>query len=258
MKIKSKFILLTAFLFLMIMILSVVNYYFNRQITNASRKILFANEIMKGVFELELLMNDFLLYGSQRSLFQWRYQYKSISELLETQIFLERPEISYIKEIKKMHHGIEAIFSDLQQLQSKRLEQSDIIFKRIEPRLKGQLSIRSQTMIYSALRLSNQNMASLTVAQQKAHFFFIAFVSLTLLGCVATLFIIIKNFSNPIDKLTSLFTAISMGSLDVVVDERLKASNDEIGELAKALERTLISLKLAVKSRVYPNKTHFT
>ena len=47
-------------------------------------------------------------------------------------------------------------------------------------------------------------------------------------------------------RITDVINNISKGDLHARIDENLKASNDEIGELARAFDRTLASLKLAI------------
>jgi methyl-accepting chemotaxis protein len=56
-----------------------------------------------------------------------------------------------------------------------------------------------------------------------------------------------KSISTSIKKLTNNVEDISMGKLDVEVDPKLKESKDEIGALARAFDRTIVSLKLAMK-----------
>lgn len=60
-------------------------------------------------------------------------------------------------------------------------------------------------------------------------------------------FYLSKRISKPIKNLTKNIEDISMGRLDTEVDPKLKDSKDEIGNLARAFDRTLVSLKLSMK-----------
>lgn len=51
----------------------------------------------------------------------------------------------------------------------------------------------------------------------------------------------------PIEELTRVISAISKGEIGVELDPRMKESQDEIGKLARAFDRTLVSLKLAMR-----------
>lgn len=59
--------------------------------------------------------------------------------------------------------------------------------------------------------------------------------------------IISDSLTASIRKLTLVIDQISTGRLDAEIDPELKRSQDEIGELARAFDRTLVSLKLALK-----------
>jgi len=74
------------------------------------------------------------------------------------------------------------------------------------------------------------------------------FFSLTslLLGFVISLFVS-RSFSRPITRLTNIIDDISKGKLDVEIDKKLKGRSDEVGDLARAFDRTIVSLKMAMK-----------
>jgi methyl-accepting chemotaxis protein len=56
-----------------------------------------------------------------------------------------------------------------------------------------------------------------------------------------------RRITNPIKKLTNVIEEISIGNLDVEIDPKLKESRNEIGTLARAFDRTIVSLKLAMR-----------
>ena len=56
-----------------------------------------------------------------------------------------------------------------------------------------------------------------------------------------------RSIATPIRKLTEVIDEISRGRLDVEIDESIKKSPDETGALARAFERTIVSLKLAMQ-----------
>ncbi len=59
--------------------------------------------------------------------------------------------------------------------------------------------------------------------------------------------IINLTVTRPIKKLKKIITDISMGKLDTEIDPKIRNSRDEIGDLAQAFNRTIVSLKLAMK-----------
>lgn len=54
------------------------------------------------------------------------------------------------------------------------------------------------------------------------------------------------TITKSLKKLTKVISDISLGKMDVEIDPILKESGDEIGDLARAFERTIVSLKLAI------------
>ncbi|OGG29485.1 hypothetical protein A3A63_01470 [Candidatus Gottesmanbacteria bacterium RIFCSPLOWO2_01_FULL_46_9] len=53
----------------------------------------------------------------------------------------------------------------------------------------------------------------------------------------------------PLQKLTHVVNDISTGKLDAKIDPKLVESKDEIGDLARAFDRTVVSLKLAMREK---------
>lgn len=56
-----------------------------------------------------------------------------------------------------------------------------------------------------------------------------------------------NSLTKPIRKLTNIIEEISKGELGVEIPDEIKNKKDESGELARAFDRTLVSLKLAVQ-----------
>ncbi len=66
-----------------------------------------------------------------------------------------------------------------------------------------------------------------------------------LIAVIATF--LATSITTPIKKLTQTINEISTGNLVAEIDPELKESKDEIGELARAFDRTFVSLKLAMR-----------
>jgi len=68
-----------------------------------------------------------------------------------------------------------------------------------------------------------------------------------LMGSMA--YFLARSISRPLSELVNVVDSISKGTFDVKVDEDVLKVKDEIGDLARAFERTMVSLKLAMKVR---------
>jgi HAMP domain-containing protein len=68
-----------------------------------------------------------------------------------------------------------------------------------------------------------------------------------------TLYFVVAHFISPINQLTKAIEDISLGKMDTQI--KGKERNDEIGALAKAFDRTIVSLKLAMKQSGFKSQT---
>ncbi|MDP2666268.1 MAG: HAMP domain-containing protein [Candidatus Diapherotrites archaeon] len=64
---------------------------------------------------------------------------------------------------------------------------------------------------------------------------------------VMIVLVVAESIASPITRLTRIANDISHGVLDVEVDPRLKKLDDEVGDLARSFDRTMVSLKLAMR-----------
>ena len=72
-----------------------------------------------------------------------------------------------------------------------------------------------------------------------------SFISVLLVLAILS-FLLIKIVA-PLKKMTEIINDISLGKIGQEIDPKLKESKNEIGDLARAFERTMVSLKLAMK-----------
>ena len=63
------------------------------------------------------------------------------------------------------------------------------------------------------------------------------------------IFYVRRIILRPIENLTKVVNDISIGKLDVKIDPQTLRSKDELGKLAQAFDRTIVSLKLAMREQ---------
>ncbi len=80
----------------------------------------------------------------------------------------------------------------------------------------------------------------------------ITFLLITFMLAVIALisYILFSKMISPVEKLTRIIDSISTGNLGAEIEPKLKGQKSEIGDLARAFQRTIISLKLAMKMNV--------
>ncbi len=85
--------------------------------------------------------------------------------------------------------------------------------------------------------------APLNQLQNEVYLLLVVIVGLVVLFSI----FVSRQIINPINKITRVIDDISHGKFDVAVEGT--DSNDEIGDLARAFDRTLVSLKLAMRKK---------
>ncbi|MEW6748095.1 MAG: HAMP domain-containing protein [Candidatus Micrarchaeota archaeon] len=114
---------------------------------------------------------------------------------------------------------------------------------------------RGQPVLFSSRYIEEEGWG-LVVKQDEAEIYaqygqlekslwFMGIVLLFLVGMMT--YVTAKAMAEPIEKLTRLIGRISKGDEDAAIEPELLASEDEVGDLARAFERTMVSLKLAAR-----------
>ena len=84
-----------------------------RQVEKARKKDRVSNEIIKGVFELNILTYDYLLHPQERPQSQWHSKHASVEKLLESGRFSSLEETLILTHILQNHRDIKSLFSQL-------------------------------------------------------------------------------------------------------------------------------------------------
>ena len=242
MKIKTK-LLISVFIFIILVIaLGFITYSGSQETNKRLKNAKTSNEIVRGLFELTLLRTDYLLYGEERAKVQWFLKYDSLGETIKKAEEEEEEERADLKDINQAYSELKPLFSELvnaQEMQPKNQE--------FEDRIKGQFLIKNQEILSTSQKLSNLDNTKATDAIEKNAVITISsLISITVLMLI-NLFILLRSVIKPIGELTKVIDHISKGELDAEIKPELKQSKDELGDLANAFERTIVSLKVAMK-----------
>lgn len=208
-----------------------------RQVNEASKKSSIVDEIVKGLFELNVLTFDYLQHHEERAQAQWLLKHDSVANLLVSEVFRDPREETVLAKMRQNHEDIEAIFSRVVANRAAQAgaESGGSVSRELEERLTGQLSVKSQTIFSGAFQLAALNRADVVSAQQRA--ILLATVSIAVLVVImaSTAFLANVSIARPIARLTQIADDISRGNLDSEI--RGFDSDDEIGILARAFKR---------------------
>ncbi len=203
-----------------------------QQVREATEKHKLVNELTKGISELQILTNDYLLHYEERAETQWYQRHDSLTEHLALAV-VKDPEGKVIYDsfkIKDVFTQLTAAIKERQQLGS---EESGLYEER-EDRLVGQLLIESQAMVSDAYELQLLAQTRLDATQRRGILTVISFAS-TIAAVVAAGFLWIRrSVLSPLVKLQTGTKIIGSGDLDYRLGV---TTRDEIGQLSRAFDQ---------------------
>lgn len=204
-----------------------------QQVHRAIEQSELISNIVSGVFELTVITNDYLLYQSERAQTQWEMKYSSLNQTLSDIEVSSLDDQVILDEIKRNYNEIQPLFLDLVEIYTAGMSDNDEtnLYREVEQRLIGQLSVKSQRMVTNALRLESTNNDHVDAAQRGGNI--LLMVSSGIIATLALLgvFGISSRILEGVDQLRVGTEIIASGNLDHRVEI---TSNDEIGHLASA------------------------
>ena len=186
-----------------------------------------AVEIAEGVFELNILTNDYLLHGEERAQEQWQLRHDSLTEILSSEEVSNLKEKAITDDMRRNHADLGDIFSQLTLAgASKDLQEASA----------DQMSIRSQSMVSSAFRLAEEHRTAVALTQQRATFTGIIFLGILAGATIANSWGLSRSLLGPIRKMTQEMEEVSLGNLE---SKSGSESNDELGRLILKVRNNL-------------------
>jgi len=224
MKLKTKFKIISVVVIGLITAIGVFIFSQVRILEAEIEENRIAAEIVRGVFELNLLTSDYSLHSGERTQEQWQLRHQSLGSLIQsntlTMHFQQRhlEEQAVLDNLSKNHELIQTTF----------LKLTEDVSPELEERLVAELSVKSQSMLSDASLLMNFSRVGLAAFQQKVPLFII--FSITVLAGIIffLLFMVTRDVLKPLLNLQKGVEIVGSGDLKYRIEIKRK---DEIGEL---------------------------
>jgi PAS domain S-box-containing protein len=240
MKIKTKLQITTVVSLIVALVIGSILFFSARQVNDSIKKDMAVDEIIRGLFELNILTNEYLMHHEERAETQWQLKHDSIKRLLE-EVEVKSPEkMVLLKRMCESHKDIKNVFSQMiLNYESYRDERSGTS-QELNEMLVGNLDTKSRSMVSDAYQLAKISSARLIVSQQRAYFLVLLFTLIIAVVVATVSFSIYSGVVKPIGKLHEGTEIIGAGNLDYKVGTMAK---DEVGQLSRSFDQMTIQLK---------------
>ncbi len=201
--------------------------------------------IVRGVFDLTVLADEYLLYHEKRPLEQWNRIYNSLSGLIDGA--RDPSHRAYLVGLKDDYKDLKVLFSRLIVAYKNPMFKDDLeLSQQLESHRQSQILAKNQELVTRSDRLQERAERELLTGQKRIGrliFGIIVAVSVSIIGL--TLFIR-KGVVLPFESLIEVAESIGKGNLDVRIETKAR---DEIGELSRTFDQMVSRLKVVMVSR---------
>lgn len=216
----------------------------HRQMRDVTRRTEQTDAIVTSAFDLRILTGDLMAYGTERARLQWEAKYAALAHLLESATADTAEEGQLLARMQANANALERSFRRFsRELQSPPADASAAQFRAHQM---ARVDVYLLQLKADARRLFDLLYATM-LRRERLNSAAIATFCMALLGLVVSVAAMVTRAAiRPLQHLETGAAAIGTGNLD----HRLNiATQDEVGELARAFDRMADSLKATMASR---------
>lgn len=256
MNIRNRLILLSSSFTVVIAVTSLMMILGLRSINKAMDNSRDVGQIVKDVFELNIITHQYLLHSEKRMQQQWMMNYDSFGRLLE-RLKTEKKDQPFAGAIEKIHSNygilgdlffkIQTNFENRKNLIRNNRPETEITRTLVlQERLAAQILVNAQRIIFDAYALSGEIQNRSADLQRRIRWIVlsaaIGFITLT----IGISFFAVRSITVPMRKLVEGVKTVGAGNLE----HRLSVdTQNEIGQLSRAFDQMIADLKEITVSR---------
>ena len=202
--------------------------------------------VVRGIFDLNILADEYLLYQERRPLEQWNQRYNALANLIDIGS-LEPAHLSYPVSLQDDYRDVKDLFSRLISIhKSPPFQDNPKLYRQLENRLESQILIKNQELVTRIDRLERKADRELLIGQKRFGGLVLGIVAVVCVSVMGLTFLVRRSVLRPLENLFEGTKSIGKGNLDARIDT---GARDEIGELSRAFNRMASNLEEVIASR---------
>jgi signal transduction histidine kinase len=232
-----KMLYLNSLLIVMVGILSALMIVsFSRKIEQEEREVDAAEEIIRNVFELNAILNEYLASREEPSFQRWEKRHETLGPLLSSSTFDDSEEIRLLGSSRETHAALGGAFHALRALLDAADRRGGAFLEETAARQRTRVMMLSGEMATDAdaLRAMKSGRSELHRLQVEAFFVLLSLLLIAGGATVTMSFIVARSILRPIENLRRGTQSVAEGNLDHRLDGE---GSDELGQLTAAFNR---------------------
>ena len=202
--------------------------------------------VTRGIFDLNILTDEYLLYHEKRPLEQWNHKYNAIARLIGIGS-REPTHRVYFASLKDDYKDAKNLFHQLISVHNSPPFQDNFeLSRRLESRLQSQVLIKNQELVTRADRMEHRAQRELLAWQKRNGWLVLGLIAAVCVSVMGLTLLVSRSVVRPLENLIKAADSIGKGNLDIRIDTE---AHDEIGELSRAFDRMASRLKKAMLSQ---------
>jgi signal transduction histidine kinase len=243
-KIRNWLILSIAGLLAIAVAVGVVAYFSGQQFERSMQMNQAAANISRGINDVNLLANDYIIFQKERAPVQWAAKRELLNQQIGGLYGLTAEASLEVGNIQRAYASADAIIVDM--IAAVKANPDSVLITQTLALMGNDLSVEIQSMMISANRLSDITSKDMAAAFNTYNYFTLASIVTITLGVAAIFAAIFIAVIGPIRRLKQGVQEVGAGNLEYRLNSR---SGSEMGDLSRAFDAMTQKLKELTVSR---------
>lgn len=239
MSIKKQLQISTACFVILALVILLMSFFTSRQVNEAVETNRMVDGLVKDMFELNSITNDYLRHHEELAQKQWKIKYSSLMSSLQQIQSRNWQEENVAKTMTRNLEDVRALFLQFVAIHDTQFDADKKAPVEWSKRLQGQFSVKLQFMNSSTFQLAEAANKAIIASKQRANIIFgVALVVITSTMLFFLVFIQ-RRVTTPLLNMHKAVETVAGGHFHYDLDLK---RHDEIGSLSRAFKKMVNNL----------------